>query len=69
MRIPKEKDKKPWQAIQGVLFEDDRYTYRIFCTNLSGKPHVIIDEYDKRADVENLVGEAKSEGLAAFCTF
>ena len=65
MRIPKEKDKKPGQAIQCVLFEDDRYTYRIFCTNLSGKPHVIIDEYDKRADVENLVGEAKREGLDA----
>jgi hypothetical protein len=65
MRIPKEKDKKPGQAMQCVLFEDDRYTYRIFCTNLSGKPHVIIDEYDKRADVENLVGEAKREGLDA----
>ena len=65
MRIPKEKDKKPGQAIQCLLFEDDRYTYRIFCTNLSGRPHVIIDEYDKRADVENLVGEAKREGLDA----
>ena len=65
MRIPKETDKKLGQAIQCVLFEDDRYTYRIFCTNLSGKPHVIIDEYDKRADVENLVGEAKREGLDA----
>jgi hypothetical protein len=65
MRIPKEKDKKPGQGVQCMLFEDDRYTYRIFCTNLSGKSHVIIDEYDKRADVENLVGEAKREGLDA----
>ena len=63
MRIPKEKAKKPGQAIQCVLFEDDRYLYRIFCTNLGGKPHKIITEYDKRADVENLVGEAKREGL------
>jgi hypothetical protein len=46
-----------------VLFEDDRYTYRIFCTSLSGKAHKISAEYDKRADVENLIGEAKREGL------
>lgn len=65
MRMPKEKAKKPGQALQCELFEDDRYTYRIFCTNLSGKPHKIIAEYDKRADVENLVGEAKREGLDA----
>ena len=53
------------QAIQCELFEDDRYLYRIFCTNLGGKAHKIIAEYDKRADVENLVGEAKREGLDA----
>ena len=46
-----------------MLFEDDNYTYRIFCTNLSGNAHEVIAEYDKRADVENLVGEAKREGL------
>ena len=51
------------QPIQCVLFEDDNYTYRIFCTDLSGKAHEVIAEYDKRADVENLVGEAKREGL------
>ena len=65
MRIAKDKAKKPGQAIQCELFEDDRYLYRIFCTNLGGKPHQIIAEYDKRADVENLVGEAKREGLDA----
>jgi len=32
---------------------------------LSGSAHEIIDLYDKRADVENLVGEAKREGLEA----
>jgi len=57
--------KKPGQAIQCVLFEDERYQYRIFCTKLGGKAHKIIAEYDKRADVENLVGEAKREGLDA----
>jgi len=46
-----------------MLFEDDNYTYRIFCTNLAGRAHEVIDEYDNRADVENLVGEAKREGL------
>ena len=46
-----------------MLFEDDNYTYRIFCTNLLGQAHDVIAEYDKRADLENLVGEAKSEGL------
>jgi len=65
MRIPKKDAKKPGQAIQCVLFEDERYLYRIFCTNLGGKAHKIISEYDKRADVENLVGEAKREGLDA----
>jgi len=65
MRIPRQEAKKPGKAVQCVLFEDDRYLYRIFCTNLGGKPHKIIAEYDKRADVENLVGEAKREGLDA----
>jgi hypothetical protein len=65
MRISKESKKASGQPVQCELFEDDRYTYRIFCTSLNGKPHEIIAEYDKRADVENLVGEAKREGLDA----
>jgi hypothetical protein len=65
MRIPKELKAPPGEPLQGELFEDDRYTYRIFCTSLSGKVHKIIATYDKRADVENLVGEAKREGLDA----
>ncbi len=65
MRIPKKEAKKPGQAVQCVLFEDERYQYRVFCTNLGGKAHKVISEYDKRADVENLVGEAKREGLDA----
>lgn len=65
MRIPKE-DKTPLgQPVQCALFEDDRYIYRIFCTSLTGKAHKVIAKYDKRADVENLVGEAKREGLDA----
>jgi nitroreductase len=65
MRIPKELKTPPAVPVQYELFEDDRYTYRIFCTSLRGKPHKLIAEYDKRADVENLVGEAKREGLDA----
>ena len=65
MRIPKEQKKEPGKLIQCPLFEDDAYTYRIFCTSLGGQPHKVIAAYDKRADVENLVGEAKREGLEA----
>jgi len=65
MRIPKDKTKKPGQATQCTLFEDEGYIYRIFCTNLCGPAHKIIATYDKRADVENLIGEAKREGLEA----
>jgi hypothetical protein len=65
MRIPKQQAKKPGQAVQCVLFEDERYQYRIFCTSLAGPAHKVVSEYDKRADVENLVGEAKREGLDA----
>jgi len=64
MRIPKTR-LAPNQQLQCALFEDDNYTYRIFCTNLSGQAHEVVSQYDKRADVENLVGEAKREGLEA----
>ncbi len=64
MRIPK-KRLEPNQQVQCKLFEDDNYTYRIFCTSLSDPAHKVVDQYDKRADVENLVGEAKREGLEA----
>lgn len=65
MRIPKEVKIPSSEPMQYELFEDDRYTYRIFCTSLRGKPYKVISEYDKRADVENLIGESKREGLEA----
>jgi hypothetical protein len=65
MRMPKEKKAAKDQLVQCELFEDDRYRYRIFCTDLGRKAHKVIAEYDKRADVENLVGESKREGLDA----
>lgn len=64
MRILRKPDEAERQA-QQALFEEDQYVYRIFCTNLNGKAHEVIETYDKRADVENLVGEAKREGLDA----
>lgn len=65
MRIPKEQKPSAGKPVQCELFEDDCYTYRVFCTSLGSKPHKAIAEYDKRADVENLVGESKREGLEA----
>lgn len=61
MRIPKDIRSQEQQE----LFHEDQYTCRIFSTNLNGKAHEVIDIYDKRADVENLIGEAKREGLDA----
>ncbi len=39
--------------------------YRVFVTNEKLRPHNVIDRYDQRADVENLIAEAQREGLLA----
>ena len=65
MRILKEIHNDTGKHVQLPLFENDLYVYRIFCTSLKGKAHKVIAKYDKRADVENLIGEAKREGLDA----
>ncbi|MBI3578124.1 MAG: IS1380 family transposase [Ignavibacteriales bacterium] len=62
MRIPREESGGP---VQLELLDEDRYKHRVFATNLTQKAHQAIAEYDKRADAENLIGEAKREGLAA----
>jgi hypothetical protein len=64
MRIPRKPDESRKHK-QHELFEENQYTYRIFCTSLVGKAHEVIETYDKRADAENLIGEAKQEGLDA----
>jgi len=66
MRIPGKKSNKADTQIE--LLEDGGYVYRDFVTNHSGKPHQAIDEYDKRADCENQIGEVKREGLSAIPT-
>jgi hypothetical protein len=50
---------------QQSLFDEDRFTYRVFCTSLNTSAHKAIGIYDRRADVENLIGEVKREGLDA----
>lgn len=62
MRIPIE---ETGGSAQTSMLEEDRYKQREFVTNLKRKAHKVIDDYDKRADAENLIGEAKREGLAA----
>ena len=50
---------------QESLFPEVDYTYRVFITNRITRPHNVITEYDKRADVENSIKEAQSEGIMA----
>lgn len=61
MRIPKGQK----EARQLDLFDDGTFMYRIFVTNLTQRPHKVIIRYDKRADVENCIGEAQREGILA----
>ena len=68
MRIPKKREEEKSSYKQLKLFEDKCYKYRIFVTDLKGKAHKVISEYDKRADCENLVGESKREGLSSIPT-
>lgn len=63
MRIPK--DTPSGGSLQLELLEDANYKYRTFVTDLTQPAHTVIEEYDQRADCENLIGEAKREGLEA----
>ncbi len=65
MRMDRTREEDNAGAEQLSLFGSDRYKYRVFATNLKWLPHVVIKKYDKRADVENLVGEAQREGIPA----
>ncbi|MBI5855121.1 MAG: IS1380 family transposase, partial [Nitrospirae bacterium] len=47
------------------LLDAENDVYRVFVTNEHAHPHRIIDAYDQRADVENLIGEAQREGVLA----
>lgn len=47
------------------LLDSENFLYRVFVTNTNARAHRVIDDYDQRADVENLIGEAQREGLLA----
>lgn len=47
------------------LLDSEHYVYRLFVTNEQARPHRVIDAYDQRPDVENLIGEAQPEGVLA----
>ena len=47
------------------LLPSENYVYRVFVTNERMRPHNVINQYDQRADAENLIGEAQREGIVA----
>lgn len=47
------------------LLDGEHYAYRVFVTNVPGRPHTVIEDYDQRAAVEPLIGEAQREGVLA----
>jgi hypothetical protein len=47
------------------LLDSENYVYRVFVSNDLCRPHKVIEDYDLRADAENLIGEAQREGLLA----
>jgi len=61
MRIPRDQAGER----QLPLLEGEKYVYRVFVTNVPGRPHTVIDDYDQRAAVEPLIGEAQREGILA----
>lgn len=65
MRIPKDKDDDTADGEQLSLFDNAEYKHRVFATSLEWKAHSVTKKYDKRADVENCINEAQSEGILA----
>ena len=61
MRIPKDQAGER----QLPLLEGEQYLYRVFVSNVPGRPHTVIADYDQRAAVEPLIGEAQREGVLA----
>jgi len=47
------------------LLDSENYVYRVFVTGRPEAPHLVIADYDQRADVENSIAEAQHEGLLA----
>jgi hypothetical protein len=49
------------QDEQTELFEDTKYKYRAFVTDMDDPMYKIVKEYDGRAGIENLIEEAKNQ--------
>jgi hypothetical protein len=53
--------RKTEEEIQTDMFEDTSYKYRVFVTDLKGKAHKVVSEYDGRAVIESLIEESKNQ--------
>ena len=50
---------------QRTLLDGENYLSRVFVTTVPGRPHTVIADYNQRAAVEPLIGEAQREGVLA----
>ena len=64
-RFVASRERKKKQTGQMHLLKEDNYVMRVFVTDLLLRPHHVIADYDTRASVEPLIGEAQREGLLA----
>jgi len=64
-RFVASRERKKKQNGQLNLLKEDDYVIRCFVTDKATRPHHVIADYDTRASVEPLIGEAQREGLLA----
>ena len=64
-RFVASRERKKKQDGQLNLLKEDDYVVRCFVTDKTTRPHHVIADYDTRAGVEPLIGEAQREGLLA----
>ena len=64
-RFVASRERKKKQAGQLNLLKEDDFVLRTFVTDKPNRPHHVIGDYDTRASVEPLIGEAQREGLLA----
>ena len=64
-RFVASRERKKKTGGQMHLLKEDDYVIRCFVTDKTTRPHNTIADYDTRASVEPLIGEAQREGLLA----
>ena len=64
-RFVSSRERKKKTKGQMNLLKEDNYVMRAFVTDKTIRPHNVIADYDTRASVEPLIGEAQREGLLA----